>query len=353
MTKPRILISYFFSDDTIPLGFSCAEALRAMGHEVYCFNSQVEGWLAGMTLKLASRLARAVGFKNREIGAHLPIARENFKKAMLKKAVVEFRPDWVLVIRSHRFVDAQLVAELKQDYGVRKVIGWSVDGPLDSPGLVEDAAIYDTYFCSHRHGYDPAGPRAIRFLPVYGTDFARYRNLYPAGPRPYRHDIAFVAGHNLRRMEFLEKLLHLPLEIYGKWGKASRSQPALRQHIKCKGVWGEELVTLYNTSKIVLNISGWDPALYGGLNMRVFDVPATGAFLLTDYSAELEEFYEIGEEIACFREAGELADKLMYYLNNEAKREKIALRGYEKALRLPTIADRMKSVINTVAADTV
>ena len=345
MAKPRILISYFFGDDMIPLGYSCADALRAMGHEVFCFNSQVESRLARLLLKPANRLMRGLGFKGRELGADLPISRENFKRALLKQAVAEFRADWVLVIRSHRFVDAGLVAELKRDYRVQKVIGWRVDGPLDSPGLVADAAIYDEYFCSHRHGYDPVST-GIRFLPVYGMDHLRYRNYHPDGPRQYRHDIALVAGHNGRRMEYLRGLLDLPLEIHGKWGKASRSHPRLRKRIASKGIWGEELVRLYNTSKIVLNITGWDPALYGGLNMRIFDVPATGAFLMTDYSPELEEFYEIGTEVECFGEAGELADKLAYYLAHEAERESIARRGYEKSLTLPTIGDRMKAIVD-------
>ncbi|MBS4099329.1 MAG: glycosyltransferase [Sulfuricella sp.] len=350
MPPQRILISYFFGDDMIPLGYSCADALRALGHEVHCFNSQVESRLAACTLKPANRLARALGFKNRELGTDLPIARENFKRAMLKQAVAEFRPDWILVIRSHRFVDAQLVAELKADYGVKKVVGWRVDGPLDSPGLVDDAALYDEYFCIHRHGYDAAAT-GIHFLPVYGMDFARYRNLYPDGPRPYRHEIAFVAGHNPRRLEYLEKLQHLPVEIHGKWGKAVRTRPWLGKLVKSKGVWGEDLVQMYNTAKIVLNVTGWDPALYGGLNMRVFDATASGAFLLTDYAPELDEHYAIGTEIECFKEAGELADKLVYYLGHAAQREKIARRGYEKALRLPTIADRMKTVISTIATD--
>ncbi len=350
MAPQRILISYFFGDDMIPLGYSCADALRGMGHQVYCFNSQVESRLASFTLKPVNRLARALGFRNREIGADLPIARENFKRAQLKQAVAAFRPDWILVIRSHRFVDAQLVAELKADYGVKKVVGWRVDGPLDSPGLVEDAAIYDAYFCIHRHGYDPA-TTGIRYLPVYGMDFARYRNLYPDSGRPYAHDITFVAGHNPRRLEYLEVLRDLPVEIHGKWGKVARSRPWLRQMVKSKGVWGEELVRMVNTSKIVLNITGWDPALYGGLNMRVFDAPATGAFLLTDYAPELEEFYTIGEEIECFNEAGELADKLVYYLGHAAEREKIARLGYEKALRLPTIADRMKTILQSLESE--
>lgn len=350
MPAQRILISYFFGDDMIPLGYSCADALRAMGHQVYCFNSQVESRLAAYTLKPANRLARALGFRNHEIGAELPIARENFKRAMLKRAVAEFRPEWILVIRSHRFVDAQLVAELKADYGVKQVVGWRVDGPLDSPGIAEDAALYDHYFAIHRHGYDPVAT-GIRFLPVYGMDFARYRNLYPDTPRPYRHDITFVAGHNPRRLEYLEPLRDLPVEIHGKWGKAARTRPWLRRMLKSKGVWGNELVQMVNTSKIVLNITGWDPARYGGLNMRVFDAPASGAFLLTDYAPELEESYTIGSEIECFREAGELADKLVYYLGHDAQRERIARLGYEKALCLPTIAERMKTIISVTAAD--
>jgi len=87
---------------------------------------------------------------------------------------------------------------------------------------------------------------------------------------------------------------------------------------------GERLLELYNGSKIVLNITNWDPARYVALNQRVFDVPATGAFLLTDYSPELREHYKIGEEIVCFSDVEELKDKAGYYLTHDAWREEIA-----------------------------
>ena len=103
--------------------------------------------------------------------------------------------------------------------------------------------------------------------------------------------MVLVGGHNARREHFVSRLLDLPLEIYGKWGRQARFNFALRKHVKAKGVWGEALLRLYNTSKIVLNITNWDPARYIALNQRAFDVPATGAFLLTDYSPELEEHY--------------------------------------------------------------
>ena len=123
-----------------------------------------------------------------------------------------------------------------------------------------------------------------------------------------------------------------------------------RRLVRSRGIWGEALVRLYNTSKIVLNITNWDPARYLALNQRVFDVPATGAFLLTDYSPELEEHYRIGEEIVCYRDVDELKDKARYYLAHDSEREAIARRGYERALTLPTIRDRMAEMIRVVGA---
>ncbi|MFN2643546.1 MAG: glycosyltransferase, partial [Burkholderiales bacterium] len=245
--------------------------------------------------------------------------------------------------------DADLVAALKRDYGVEKVIGWRVDGPLDTPDLLADARIYDVYFCAHRHGYDPRVDR-IHPLPVYGMDLARYRNLYADATRPYNHEVVLVGGHNARREQFLGRLTDLPLEIYGKWGKHAHRGSALQPLVKARGVWGEELLRLYNTSKIVLNITNWDPARYPALNQRVFDVPATGAFLLTDYSLELEEHYRLGEEIVCYRDVDELRDKARFYLAHDAERAAIARRGYERAQTLPTIRDRMAEVIRVVEA---
>lgn len=346
MPGKSVLISYFFGDDMIPLGVSCANAFRELGYEVYRFNSQVESRWQGVALKPLNRLARGLGHRGGEIGGRLPVARVNFKRRMLKKAVLESRPRWVFVIRAHEFVDAALVEELKRDCGVEKVFAWRVDGPLDTPDLLDDARIYDGYFCAHRHGYDARADK-IHYLPVYGMDLALYRNLHL---EKYEHDLVLVGGHNPRREQFVSRMLDLPLEIYGKWGRQSRGNRALQARVKARGVWGAELLRVYNTSKIVLNITNWDPARYLALNQRVFDVPATGAFLLTDYSPELEEHYRIGEEIACYRDVDELRDKARYYLAHDAERAAVAARGYDKALTLPTIRDRMREVIQQVEA---
>jgi len=349
MSRKSVLISYFFGDDMIPLGESCADAFRELGFEVGRFNSQVESRWQPALLKPVNRLARGLGHRGREIGHALPFSRVNFKRRMLMQAAAASRPRWIFVIRAHEFVDAELVDALKRECGVEKVIGWRVDGPLDTPDLLEDARIYDVYFCAHRHGYDPRADR-IHPLPVYGIDFARYRNLFAAGSRPYNHEIVLVGGHNARREQLLGRLTDLPLEIYGKWGKRARYGSPLRRQLRARGIWGEALLRLYNTSKIVLNITNWDPARYRALNQRVFDVPATGAFLLTDYSPELGEHYRLGDELVTYRDVDELHDKACYYLAHDDERSTIARRGYQRALTLPTIRDRMAEVVRVVEA---
>ena len=244
VARKSILISYFFGDDMIPLGVSCAHAFRDFGYDVHCFNSQVESRWEPVVMKPVNRLARGLGLR-REIGRGLPISKVNFKRRMLKEAAAEFHPRWVFVIRAHEFVDAGLVASLKRDHGVEKVFAWRVDGPLDSPDLLEDARIYDAYFCSHRHGYDPRTD-GIRFLPIYGMDFSIFRNLYPEGPRPFEHEMVLVGGPSARRVELVRALEDLPLEIYGHWEKRTRFTPALRRRVKAKGAWGTQLLELYN-----------------------------------------------------------------------------------------------------------
>jgi spore maturation protein CgeB len=64
----------------------------------------------------------------------------------------------------------------------------------------------------------------------------------------------------------------------------------------------------------------------------------------------LEEFYKIGEEIVCFTEIEELREKALYFLEHEDEREAIARRGFERALTLPTINDRVRALIEHIGA---
>lgn len=151
-------------------------------------------------------------------------------------------------------------------------------------------------------------------------------------------DVLFVGSGDLRRVFILETI-RSHVKIYGdRW---SRNYPLMSDELKARvidrSVWGEQLHQLLFSSKIVLNITR--SPFYGaetGVNLRIFEALAAGAFLLTDYCDELAELFVIGEEIEVFRSSAELVEKVEYYLANPEKRLEIARRGHQKFLELYT-----------------
>ncbi len=92
------------------------------------------------------------------------------------------------------------------------------------------------------------------------------------------------------------------------------------------------MVKIFNQSRINLNFSSGlaDRSIIVG---RVFEVPLCGGFLLTQYFPDLEQQFDIGREIECFKTPQEAAEKIQYYLKHPDECEEIAARGYERAQR--------------------
>ncbi len=63
--------------------------------------------------------------------------------------------------------------------------------------------------------------------------------------------------------------------------------------------------------------------------MRLFEVPATGSFLLTDHSLEVAHAMTPGMHIETFSDLGEFQQKLRHYLADAASRERIAAQGHQ------------------------
>lgn len=340
--KPRILISYFFGADMIPLGASCANGLRELGWDVACFNSQVESWFNLYFLKYVTKLLRAVGLKSVDVAGKTPWGNDRFREAQLERAVAAFRPDVLLVIRGNHF-DGAALQRIKARYNIRKTVGWWVKDPRTTSEMIDDANNYDYYFCIHRFGYGAAD--RIAHLTALAVDRETY---YPADPRNAKtHDLVFVGGWSQRRQEMLQALSDLPLEIYGPGWSKLRVPAELRRKLSAPRIWGPALTALYGRSKIVLNVSSWDPQRTG-LNLRTFDVPATGAFFLADEAAELRNYFTPGVEIETFSTARELREKAAFYLTHDQQREAIAQRGYARVLGFETYTDKMRALLTVI-----
>lgn len=107
-----------------------------------------------------------------------------------------------------------------------------------------------------------------------------------------------------------------------------------------------EMPIIFNNSKVNLNIT--IRPIQTGLSLRVFDVMGCGGFLMTNYQAELPEYFDIGVDLEAFASREELVDKVAYYLAHDDERQAIARSGYEKVCRLHTYEHRFADMIKKI-----
>jgi hypothetical protein len=105
----------------------------------------------------------------------------------------------------------------------------------------------------------------------------------------------------------------------------------------------EECAEIYRKSRIVFNTAAVDD-----INMRCFEVTATGSFLLTEYVPTLHECFEDGVHLVTYKDMDEAIEKAHYYLKHEDEREKIAKAGMEHTLANHTYKHRAEKILKAV-----
>ena len=139
-----------------------------------------------------------------------------------------------------------------------------------------------------------------------------------------KYDVCFVGHVNTRnREDALDRLFSEFPNFY--YGQALFNEAARK----------------FAESKICFNI-----AMTDDLNMRNFEVMATGSFLLTSWIPTIEELFEDGKHLVLYRSMDEMVDKAKYYLKHDDEREKIAQAGYEEVMKKHTIQHRVDVILN-------
>jgi len=190
---------------------------------------------------------------------------------------------------------------------------------------------YDIYFIWCKQlilKLKEAGCKNVFYLP-----FAADTELFkPPGNQitnvERKYAVSFVGNANKERIEFIESLTAL----LNGWNESK----ALYGHgwkniegFECKGtVYNDDFVDLIHNTKVNLNILRNQNK--GSHNMRTFDIPAAGGFVLHEYSEEAASFFVEGAEAEFYRDVEECADKVKFYFKNDELRNKIAQAGYKK-----------------------
>ena len=186
------------------------------------------------------------------------------------------------------------------------------------------AARYDLLCCAHRDGAERL-PNAV-WVPV-----ACDVELHGRKPFDKRWDVAFVGTEG-----------GVPRKFYLQ---------ALRERYPNSFIGHAphtELGAIYSRAKFGFNYS-----IRQDINMRMFEILAGGALLVTNGLAHddlamlgLRE----GEHLAVYRRPRELFERIEHYLEHEREREAIALRGMQQVHQHHTYRHRLQQILQTAEA---
>lgn len=173
----------------------------------------------------------------------------------------------------------------------------------------------------------------------------------------YKYDVSFVGGFHPYRKWFIDSLSKrgIKIEAFGNgWENGPLS--------------ANEMNELFTNSKINLNIgnsnsfdiryllSHWRVLLLhfrstknaSQIKARNFEIPYFGGFQLTDYAPTIENYFDIGKEIVCYKDIDEAELLIRYYLNNEEERESIKKASHIKALEKHGYINRLEEVLEQI-----
>ncbi|WP_320175287.1 glycosyltransferase [Maridesulfovibrio sp.] len=104
-----------------------------------------------------------------------------------------------------------------------------------------------------------------------------------------------------------------------------------------------DLPGFYPMSKVGFNCTSRQ--MKGAVNQRVFDVPACGGFVLTDYREQMEALFEPGTEIIAYNEISEIGPLLEKWLADDAGRAKVTAAARKRIMAEHTYEHRLSVLL--------
>ncbi|MBF0481681.1 MAG: glycosyltransferase [Desulfovibrionaceae bacterium] len=173
--------------------------------------------------------------------------------------------------------------------------------------------------------------------------FAAYLALPGDEPRLALELLVTWEATRITRLNLVKRLLPFSPLIVGDEGwKESLAGRGKTWRWRGPVDYYRELPDLYRACDINFNCTSQQ--MKGAVNQRVFDVPACGAFVLTDEREQLAELFEIGKEAIVYRGPEEVEDLARYYLSHESERVAVAMAGRARVLAEHTYVHRLRTL---------
>lgn len=313
-----------------------SETLTKMGHNVVVFEPGVKTGQAKTPLHQAIIQVRTqllYLFQQTKIGQK----REN------KRLFETTKNDSIdLVISCHDFLTPMQVKLLKE-YHNCKVVMWFPDHISNFGKAMFLNADYDALFFKEPIIVEilkrELGMNAI-YLPECCNPYRHVNiEINEEDKRKYGCDISTAGNMHTARAAFFKQIKEYDIKIWGNSAPTWMNVDGIKHMIQNHFVSNEEKSRAFKASKIVLN--NLYPSEIEGVNVRLFEVAATGSFQICNYRKSIDDLYIDDEEIVTFKTIIELKEKIDFYLKNEEKRKCIALNAYKRTLAEHTYEKRL------------
>lgn len=284
---------------------------------LFLFSSIVKG------LELLGAIVMQVDYREEVLSFGISGARNK-----IKNAVVEFKPN--LILASFFGDTHELSPEFLRD--ISSKVPLVILAPDDTTygawqpicfAQSADAVLVSDYY--EQFKYQQLSIPTVHYWLV-GLDF-----VHPLPKNKKDFDVSFVGDCvKADRLECLEFLRDNGINV-AVYGRGSENGFVSRM----------ELLDIISRSKISLNFAKIDiqknilnenpwRAYVGQVKGRPFEVAQMKSFCLSEYSEDVELAFEIGYEMDVFHDKEDLLEKVKYYLKNDAEREAMALKSFER-----------------------
>jgi spore maturation protein CgeB len=174
------------------------------------------------------------------------------------------------------------------------------------------------------------------------AQWACNRYAYNRRGRPLKYEVTFVGQRYGERPKLVAAIRKAGIDIRC-WGHGWRL--GRLDHT--------EMVEVFESSRINLNLANsWRPRFsprrpaVEQIKARLFEVPGSGGFLLTQPAPHLGEYFALESEVGIFRRAGDLVDRIQEWLADENRRADAADRAYRRVLEEHTYDRRFAEIFH-------
>ena len=241
----------------------------------------------------------------------------------LGPVIDEFHPDLIVCNAGGLSFRPPYACELRNR---ACLLGIALSDPdVFAPATSKIAATFDVFLTNALETlpqYRALGVNAHQWPP--GTYEGFYR---PLAPKPeYECEVLIFGNGYPDRVAPARALLdNFETHVYGElWENSGISSRGL--------VFGEESLHILSSARITVvfsKTSGGHPII----KPYLFDYPAGGALIATNYLPAVERYFDYGKELIGFESTEELIGKIRYYLAHPQEADEIRAAGRARVLR--------------------